>query len=128
MGKLTHTGSNSDVQDEKFMCRMCSEGCSRGGSSRSWTFHRSYTRHIIVCAVILLTILHTACGQNMKVDIGDIVNSLDVGTKGGKSQKGSPVMLMWGIADTSATVGKMFNYAIPDDAFKGTVLKYKVII
>ncbi|KAK3102063.1 hypothetical protein FSP39_008481 [Pinctada imbricata] len=33
---------------------------------------------------------------------------------------------MWGIADTSATVGKMFNYAIPSDAFKGTVLKYKV--
>ena len=64
----------------------------------------------------------------MKVDIGDIVNSLDVGTKGGTSQKVSPVMLMWGIADTSATVGKMFNYAIPDDAFKGTVLKYKVII
>lgn len=37
-----------------------------------------------------------------------------------------PVALMWGIADTTATVGRLFQYHIPSDAFKGSVDKYVV--
>jgi hypothetical protein len=46
------------------------------------------------------------------------VNSLDI-LKPGRTE---PVALHWGIADTSAVVGKMFNYVIPSDAFKGNII------
>ena len=54
----------------------------------------------------------------------NIVNSLDI-LKPGRTE---PVALHWGIADTSAVVGKMFNYVIPSDAFKGNIISYKVSI
>ena len=36
------------------------------------------------------------------------------------------VSLMWGIADTTAVVGRLFSYHIPSDAFSGPVAGYKV--
>ena len=36
------------------------------------------------------------------------------------------VSLMWGIADTTASVGRVFKYHIPADAFKGDVQSYEV--
>lgn len=36
------------------------------------------------------------------------------------------VALMWGIADTTASVGRVFKYHIPADAFKGSVQSYEV--
>lgn len=60
--------------------------------------------------------------QDFKLDVENLVNSLDF-KKPGKTE---PVALHWGIADTSAVVGKMFNYVIPSDAFKGDIISYKV--
>lgn len=36
------------------------------------------------------------------------------------------VALMWGIADTTASVGRVFTYHIPADAFKGSIQSYEV--
>lgn len=32
----------------------------------------------------------------------------------------------WGIQDVTTSVGKLFHYKIPNDAFKGTILYYDV--
>ncbi|CAG2222596.1 DAG1 [Mytilus edulis] len=61
--------------------------------------------------------------QDFKLDVENLVNSLDF-KKPGKTE---PVALHWGIADTSAVVGKMFNYVIPSDAFKGDIISYKIM-
>lgn len=37
-----------------------------------------------------------------------------------------PISVLWGIADTTATVGRLFSFTIPKDAFKGYVTSYKV--
>lgn len=34
--------------------------------------------------------------------------------------------LLWGTADTTAYVGKLFTYTIPSDAFQGNVVHYDV--
>ena len=39
-----------------------------------------------------------------------------------------PLTVMWGLADTTATVGKVFHYRLPKDAFRGKVTGYKVPI
>ena len=41
-------------------------------------------------------------------------------------QEDSGISLLWGIADTTASVGRMFQYHIPADAFKGDIQSYKV--
>ncbi|OWF55736.1 Dystroglycan [Mizuhopecten yessoensis] len=69
---------------------------------------------------VILAILGMCSGQNMKVDVDSLLNSLDEGSRK------VPVALNWGIADSSAIIGKMFNYAIPSDAFKGDIISYKV--
>lgn len=39
-----------------------------------------------------------------------------------------PLTLLWGIADTTAYVGKLFSYVLPSDAFQGNIIHYKVSI
>lgn len=70
--------------------------------------------------LLILTVLDTCSAQNMKVDVEDLINSLDNGPKQ------IPVALNWGIPDSSAVVGRVFNYAIPSDAFKGDIISYMV--
>lgn len=86
------------------------------GSTR--TFSASVKMELI--AVVILTVLGLCSGQNMKVDVDNLLNSLDEGPRK------IPVALNWGIADSSAVIGKLFNYAIPSDAFKGDIISYKV--
>ena len=38
----------------------------------------------------------------------------------------SPVKRMWGVADSEAIAGTIFEYPIPDDAFVGDVKSYQV--
>ncbi|CAI9744143.1 dystroglycan 1-like [Octopus vulgaris] len=38
-----------------------------------------------------------------------------------------PVSLMWGIGDTTAYVGRLFTYPLPNDAFKGEIKSFKVM-
>lgn len=54
-------------------------------------------------------------------------NLVDSNTNGNQDTSASSVALMWGIADTTASVGRMFRYHIPGDAFKGSVQKYEVV-
>lgn len=37
-----------------------------------------------------------------------------------------PVELAWGISETQAQLGKLFNFSIPKDAFDGKILDIKV--
>lgn len=37
-----------------------------------------------------------------------------------------PLTLLWGIADTTAFVGKMFKYTLPNDAFQGNIVHYDI--
>lgn len=37
-----------------------------------------------------------------------------------------PLTLLWGIADTTAYVGKLFTYTLPNDAFQGNIVHYDV--
>ena len=39
---------------------------------------------------------------------------------------GEPLSLLWGIADTTAYVGKLFTYTLPNDAFQGNIVHYDV--
>lgn len=38
------------------------------------------------------------------------------------------ISVLWGVHDASASVGKVFKYRIPEDAFKGHVSKLEVSI
>lgn len=38
------------------------------------------------------------------------------------------VKIKWGLVDTTATIGKLFNYTIAADAFVGNILFYQVKI
>ncbi|XP_013780975.1 dystroglycan-like [Limulus polyphemus] len=42
-------------------------------------------------------------------------------------KKDVEVKRFWGVPDTTATIGKLFNYSIPEDAFTGQVDQYKVL-
>lgn len=39
-----------------------------------------------------------------------------------------PLTLSWGISDTTAYVGKLFTYTLPNDAFEGNIVRYDVSI
>ncbi|KAL8592183.1 hypothetical protein ACOMHN_030858 [Nucella lapillus] len=46
---------------------------------------------------------------------------------GEEGVKGEGVSLRWGVADTTASVGRLFRYHVPGDAFKGHVDRYEVV-
>lgn len=72
-----------------------------------------------------MTVLLSQCSaQNLKIDIGDTVRQHDLNK--GTAEFQAPVALQWGIADTSTNVGKIFKFAIPSDAFRGTIQSIKV--
>ena len=50
----------------------------------------------------------------------------EIGAKREISHSKQPIAVMWGIADTTATVGRLFSHTLPEDAFKGHVTGYKV--
>lgn len=43
-----------------------------------------------------------------------------------KQTENEPLTLLWGVADTTAYVGKLFTYTLPADAFQGNVVHYDV--
>ncbi|XP_062593828.1 dystroglycan 1-like [Saccostrea cucullata] len=82
---------------------------------------KSHTMSVL----FLVTIFVSVCSaQNLKIDIGDTLRQQDL--RKGTVEFQAPVALQWGIADTSSNVGKMFKFAIPDDAFRGTIHTMKV--
>lgn len=78
-----------------------------------------------MAVLFLMTVLLSQCSaQNLKIDIGDTVRQHDLNK--GTAEFQAPVALQWGIADTSTNVGKIFKFAIPSDAFRGTIQSVKV--
>lgn len=78
---------------------------------------------VVLGLIVLLTSISSTTAQNFKLDVENLVHSLETVNP----PRTDPVALHWGIADTSAVVGKMFNYVIPSDAFKGDIISYKVM-
>lgn len=87
---------------------------------------KSYTMKGYTMALLLLvtTFMSVCSAQNMKLDIGETLRQQDLNK--GTVEFQDPVALQWGIADTSTNVGKMFNFVIPSDAFRGTLHTIKV--
>lgn len=79
------------------------------------------TRNLLTLFVVGFLLISQCVAQDFKIDIENVVNSMDLQPK-----QTEPVALHWGIADTSAVVGKLFNYVIPSDAFKGDILSYEI--
>lgn len=78
-----------------------------------------------VCVLFVWAAI-ASCSAAMDVVSAREGNRLDA-AQVGKDTSASSVALMWGIADTTATVGRMFRYHIPGDAFKGPVKSYEVV-
>ncbi|KAJ8302124.1 hypothetical protein KUTeg_021111 [Tegillarca granosa] len=74
---------------------------------------------------IILILLDFSVAQEMKIlDIEKYLDSKDSNISPNHIKEEEPVSLLWGIADTSAIVGRLFKYHIPSDAFKGNIHKY----
>lgn len=91
-------------------------------------FQKTFTVGLIL---VLSTLLGAASAQdNIIIDTDSYINS--IGTQNKPQQWAEttkiPVSLMWGIGDASATIGRLFNHAIPADAFKGEILSISVRI
>lgn len=80
--------------------------------------------NMAVLFLMTVLVLCQCSAQNLKIDIGDTVQQHDLNK--GTAEFQAPVALQWGIADTSTNVGKIFNFAIPSDAFRGTIQSIKV--
>lgn len=78
---------------------------------------------IVICISLQFATMQVESLELRLNDIQSYLNSLDGSHSDSKTQ---PVSLMWGIGDTTAFVGRMFTYAIPSDAFKGTIQSFKV--
>ena len=80
-----------------------------------------------VLIAICISLHYTAIGvQGIELRLNDIqsyLNSLDGSHSNSNTE---PVSLMWGIGDTTAFVGRIFTYAIPLDAFKGSIQSFQV--
>lgn len=80
--------------------------------------------NMAVLFLMTVLVLCQCSAQNLKIDIGDTVQQHDLNK--GTAEFQAPVALQWGIADTSTNVGKIFNFAIPSDAFRGSIQSIKV--
>ncbi|XP_071961391.1 dystroglycan 1-like [Antedon mediterranea] len=67
-------------------------------------------RQTLLC-VLLICLMKESIGANMYQS----TNSLD-----------NDITMLWGVPDTTAYVGRIFDFAIPRYAFRGDVLKYKL--
>lgn len=81
------------------------------------------TFHINVLLIfIVLNLFQTTWTQGLKFKSVDALKqSMDT-----KQSDGEPLSLLWGIPDTTAYVGKLFNFTFPNDAFQGIVVHYDV--
>ncbi|XP_070191859.1 dystroglycan 1-like [Littorina saxatilis] len=68
-----------------------------------------------VCVVVVMLVGYVSAMDVVQVNDNNMVDDSEA------------VALMWGIADTTAAVGRMFSYHIPADAFQGKVSKYEVV-
>ena len=74
--------------------------------------------------LISLFIVFISCKVTVTQDL-KFVPSKD-GDMDQKLSPSEPLTLLWGIADTTAYIGKLFSYTLPSDAFQGNVVQYDV--
>lgn len=71
---------------------------------------------------MFLNLLQTSWAQDLKFQSVDALkHSSDI-----KQSDSEPLTLLWGIPDTTAYVGKLFTFTLPNDAFQGNVVHYDV--
>jgi len=75
---------------------------------------------LISAIIVLLGFLQTTTCQDLKFHG---IHEMKQQTTGSE-----PLTLLWGIADTTAYVGKLFTYTLPNDAFQGNIIHYDVSI
>jgi dystroglycan 1 len=86
----------------------------------------------VAVAILYLSSMQPCMAQMIQVDdnpedIQKYLTILEDSPKGNPYDVAKqPVSVMWGIADTTATLGKLFQYTLPKEAFKGEVTRYKV--
>ena len=83
------------------------------------TFHTN-----VLLVLTFLNLLQNSCAQDLKFQSVDALkHSSDI-----KQSDSEPLSLLWGIPDTTAYVGKLFTFTLPNDAFQGNVVHYDVSI
>ncbi|XP_046570474.1 dystroglycan 1-like [Haliotis rubra] len=80
-----------------------------------------------MAVVFVLVSLMLASVGHCSISVVDSNDIWGISSHGSRTGDDSSVSLMWGVADTTASVGHFFNYTIPQDAFKGNGLQYKVM-
>ena len=74
--------------------------------------------------VLVACLLQTAlCLELDGNDIQNYIKALGDAEKDNSNTQSTPEL---GIADTTATVGKLFRYTVPKEAFKGDIVSLKV--
>lgn len=94
----------------------------------------SLSRHVLCTLIVILTILTcliqaqgmNAIYRNYYQPNNHMEDEPDQTRADEHSQRWKPLSSRWGMPDASAHVGKVFRYTIPNDAFSGDVLRYKV--
>ncbi|XP_071083665.1 dystroglycan 1-like [Haliotis cracherodii] len=102
---------------------MIEHRCDFGNMVRSMCGGASVSKMAMMFVMVSLMLVGVGHCSVSVVDSNDLLGINGVGSRTGDE---SSVSLMWGIADTTASVGHFFNYTIPHDAFRGNDLKYKV--
>ena len=98
------------------------------GHTRSWMV----TMVTIMAAILCVASIRPCMAQVIQVDENpeDIKKYLTILEDSDHNKEEivakQPVSVMWGIADTTATLGKLFQYTLPKEAFRGEVTRYKV--
>lgn len=83
----------------------------------------SFQKSVLIFATVLLLSQSASAAKNL--EFGNSVED-SIKVKGLQTGDSSGVTLMWGIPDTTAPLGKLFEYSIPNDAFKGNIKKFEV--
>ncbi|KAL8558005.1 hypothetical protein ACOMHN_016558 [Nucella lapillus] len=74
--------------------------------------------------VVVVVVMKMVVGWGQGMDVAGVSPSHNGGEEG---KGGEGLRVMWGIADTTSSVGRLFRYHIPSDAFQGPVESFQVV-
>ena len=78
----------------------------------------------VLLVVIVFNLFQVTWTQDLKFKSVEALKT----SQDRKQSDSEPLTLLWGIADTTAYVGKLFTYTLPNDAFQGNVVHHHVSI
>ncbi|XP_064604716.1 dystroglycan 1-like [Liolophura sinensis] len=126
-----HQVSQETLKSKSDSCSMISEVHSRAAmdycrKTRSLQQDcRKARTQLHLCPWLLMFLLALLFGIASSAQI--VSNDIDSVHIDSPANKEDAVKVNWGVADTSAAVGKVFNFHIPQDAFQGNVHSYTVV-